>query len=240
MHCPFQKDGFMCPRQIQVDVSQLARACWYEHKVTKCSTWETNGFCRAPNCTLIHDLTEKPMCSECGTNDHGGISHWKPLPACLHLIDSPIPRDARKGGLAEDEMSFRCCGCRSFSVSCDAHKQHKCSCPYCCECGSTEHIEPFPECYHTGDFIEVRHLEAMGRKYRHGGWTPYVDGMAADWHCCGCDDFSNKLCENHRKRLCSCYANGRTELEKIFHGDKFLGRLCSDKLLEREKTCQPS
>ena len=50
--------------------------------------------------------------------------------------------------------------------------------------------------YHTGCYN-------IGRS---GGWTPAEDGMAADWHCCGCDDPNNSLgCDNHEQRKCACF-----------------------------------
>jgi hypothetical protein len=60
--------------------------------------------------------------------------------------------------------------------------------------------------YHKGDWYSGRT----------GGWTPWVDGMEADWHCCGCDDSRSKHCMEHKVfRTCRCY-NG-TDREMDFY-----------------------
>ncbi len=202
--CPFQEKGKMCPFYLRAH----SHPCWYRHTISKCVQWEEKGYCEVVDsrgmlsCNQLHDLTDKPLCSECGRNELNGKSHWKPLPQCYHVIDSLIPISQRKGGLSTDKTQFRCCGCRNVngttrSLTCDTHKCRKCSCPYCRECGSNSHTSPLPSCYHTGWWH-------VGRS---GGWTPAEDGMAADWHCCGCDDHDSKGCDEHRQRQCSCFKN---------------------------------
>lgn len=83
-----------------------------------------------------------------------------------------------------------------------SHFTHKCLTPRCPECGSIDHSTPIMwQCRHTGSF----------NRGRVGGWDPALEGMAADWHCCGCDDRTSKHCAAHRIfRSCSCYKGKET------------------------------
>lgn len=176
------------------------------------------GNCKFGNsCRFVHEiLADKPipevLCIECGT-----IHKGMPIERCLHTGEIG---ERRKGGWSSELSKWVCCDCTDKqSRVCVRHTSKDCDCyPKCSECGSAEHTSPmkswfnlsiisynfdlisaFALCisYHTGSY----HIGRMG------GWTPAEDGMAADWHCCGCDDSNNFLgCDNHNEaEKCACF-----------------------------------
>jgi hypothetical protein len=195
--CPFESNGDDC--RIRYN------RCRYRHEKAKiCKAFQNNGYCLNDSCPKVHDMTGKGLCPECGWSTINGVSHWKPTPECFHIRDSAVPSEKRKGGLTADHKAFKCCGCtdidRDGNRSCAFHNGGSCSCPLCRECGQRDHTSPRPECYHTG----------WWDRERIGGWTPAMDGMVADWHCCGCDDHRNNNCDNHNiHKSCSCYVGRR-------------------------------
>jgi hypothetical protein len=198
--CPYEQKGNLC----RVKNSRCrflhvkSNLCQQFEKEGYCHSWSTTGRCRK-----VHDLAGKGVCSECGTNKYSNKTHWKPLPECFHLRDTAIPSELRKGGLTADRKAFKCCGCKDVSdrnYGCSYHRGRSCRCPRCPECESESHLTPTKECYHVG----------MWGPARIGGWTPSEEGMAADWHCCGCSDNGNRHCDDHRiHRSCGCFNRER-------------------------------
>lgn len=176
-----------CHQFLTTGTCSYGASCRYVHSERsksekRCRQYSASGRCTRPNCLYQH--VDPPPCSVCGCNPghRGELCPAVPCPHCHKTGTGHHPQ-------ACPELPCHYC-------SKPGHPSDNCPVPRCCECGSIEHAQPQPECFHTGWYTPLRRM---------GGWTPAMDGMAADWHCCGCDDRSSRSCAAHKSRTCKCY-----------------------------------